>query len=266
MITIINGGTQGLGEAVARRLAGGAFTSGLVLVGRSADRGRALADELAASGTETLFVGVDMIDPAAPAAIVEQTVERFGAVNGLVNVAAATSRATLFTDTPEHVDRQFALNVKTPYFLIQAAARHMVEHGDSGSIVNVGSVAGYGGQTKLTAYAMSKGALSVMTKNLAFGLMRHGIRVNQVNPGWMETESEHRTQIEFDGSPDDWLELAAPTRPLGRLVQPWEVANAIAFCLSPDSGLLTGNCIDLDQTVQGAGDAPMPGTDDTVYP
>ncbi|MEO6571214.1 MAG: SDR family oxidoreductase [Ilumatobacteraceae bacterium] len=266
MITIVNGGTQGLGEAVARRLAAGAFTSGLVLVGRSADRGRALAGELTASGTETHFVAVDMIDPAAPAAIVEQTVDRFGAVNGLVNVAAATSRATLFTDTPQHVDHQFALNVKAPYFLIQAAARHMVEYGNSGSIVNVGSVAGYGGHTKLTAYAMSKGALSVMTKNLAFGLMRHGIRVNQVNPGWMETESEHRTQIEFDGSPDNWLELAAPTRPLGRLVQPWEVANAIAYCLSPDSGLLTGNCIDLDQSVQGAGDPPLPETDDTVYP
>ena len=266
MITIINGGTQGLGEAVARRLADGDFTAGLVLVGRSADLGQALATELTAAGTDTVFIAADMTDPASPSAVVAQTVERFGAVNGVVNVAAATSRATLFTDTPEHVDRQFALNVKAPYFLIQAAARHMVDHGTTGSIVNVGSVAGYGGQTKLTAYAMSKGALSVMTKNLAFGLMRHGIRVNQVNPGWMETDSEHRTQVEFDGSPENWLELAAPTRPLGRLVQPWEAANAIAYCLSPDSGLLTGNCIDLDQSVQGAGDPPLPSADDTVSP
>ncbi len=266
MITIVNGGTQGLGEAVARRLTEGGFTTGLVLVGRSADRGRRLADELTAAGTDTVFVEADMTDPAAPAAVVDHTVDRFGAVHGVVNIAAATSRATLFDDTPEHVDHQFALNVKAPYFLIQAAARHMVEHDIPGSIVNVGSTTGHGGQTKLTAYAMSKGALTVMTKNLAFGLMRHGIRVNQVNPGWMETESEHRTQIEQDGAPENWLELAAPTRPLGRLVQPWEVANAIAYCLSPDAGMLTGNCIDIDQSVQGAGDPPMPGDADTIRP
>jgi NAD(P)-dependent dehydrogenase (short-subunit alcohol dehydrogenase family) len=266
MITIINGGTQGLGEAVARRLLATGFTTGLVLTGRSADRGATLAAELTDTGLDTIFVAADALDPAMPRQVVGTTVERFGAVNGVVNVAAATSRATLFTDTPDHVDRQMAINVKAPYFLIQSAARHMIEHGDTGSIVNVGSTTGHGGQTKLTAYAMSKGALTIMTKNLAFGLMRHGIRVNQVNPGWMETESEHRTQVEQDGAPENWLELAAPTRPLGRLVQPWEVANTIVHCLSPDSGMLTGNCIDVDQSVQGAGDPPLPGPDDTVSP
>lgn len=266
MITIINGGTQGLGEAVARRLLETGFTSGLALVGRSADRGEALAAELTAAGLDSVFVQADLSDPTAPRSIVDATVGRFGAVNGVVNVAATTSRATLFEDTPEHVDLQMAVNVKGPYFLIQAAARHMIEHGDGGSIVNVGSTTGHGGQTKLTAYAMSKGAVTIMTKNLAFGLMQHGIRVNQVNPGWMETESEHRTQVELDGAPENWLELAAPSRPLGRLVQPWEVANLIAYCLSPDAGLLTGACIDVDQSVQGAGDPPLPGADDTISP
>jgi NAD(P)-dependent dehydrogenase (short-subunit alcohol dehydrogenase family) len=118
----------------------------------------------------------------------------------------------------------------------------------------------------LSAYSISKGALSIMTKNLAFGLMKNNIRVNQVNPGWMDTESEHRTQVDHDGSPDNWLELAEPNRPLGRLVKPWEVANAVAFCLSEDSGLMTGNCIDIDQSVQGAGDPPLPSDADTVHP
>ncbi len=266
MITIINGGTQGLGEAVARRLVATGFTEGLVLTGRSADLGDALAAELTAAGVATIFVQADALDLDMPRAVVDATVERFGRVNGVVNVAAATSRATLFTDTPEHVDTQMAINVKAPYFLIQAAARHMIEHGNTGAIVNVGSTTGHGGQTKLTAYAMSKGALTIMTKNLAFGLMRHGIRVNQVNPGWMETDSEHRTQVEQDGAPENWLELAAPTRPLGRLVQPWEVANTIVHCLSPEAGMLTGNCIDVDQSVQGAGDPPLPSDDDTVSP
>jgi NAD(P)-dependent dehydrogenase (short-subunit alcohol dehydrogenase family) len=264
-VTIINGGTQGLGEAVARKLTATGST-GLVLAGRSADRGEALADELTGLGTPTIFVKCDIADPAAPEQIVAACDDRFGVVHGLVNVAAATSRATLFTDTPEHVDTQFAVNVKAPYFLIQAAARVMIREGVSGSIVNIGSTSGYGGQTKLTAYAMSKGALAIMTRNLAFGLMRHNIRVNQVNPGWMDTESEHHTQITYDGAPENWLEIAEAQRPMGRLVKPWEVANAIAFCLSPESGLMTGNLIDVDQSVHGAGDPPVPSEADTVWP
>ena len=264
-ITIVNGGTQGLGEAVARKLvAEGA--AGLVLTGRSVDRGAALAAELDAAGTPTLFVAVDASEDGAPRAIVEACTERFGVVHGLVNVAALTTRATLFRDTPEHFDRMMALNVRAPYFLVQATARVMIAEGVSGSIVNVGSTSGHGGQSKLSAYSISKGALSVMTRNLAFALMRHGVRLNQVNPGWMETESEHRTQMEQDGAPENWLERAAPTRPLGRLVQPWEVANAIAYCLSPASGLMTGNVIDIDQSVQGAGDPPLPSPADTVSP
>lgn len=265
MVTIVNGGSQGLGEAVARKLvADGA--SGLLLTGRSRERGEALAAELTELGTPTMFFSVDITQPEAPQQIVDACLERFGVVHGLVNVAAATTRATLFDDTPEHFDRMMLQNVRAPYFLIQAVARAMLEKGVPGSIVNIGSTSGHGGQTKLSAYSISKGAVSIMTRNLAFGLMRHGIRVNQINPGWMETESEHRTQVEQDGSPENWLELAAPQRPLGRLVQPWEVANAVAYCLSTASGLMTGNLIDIDQSVQGAGDPPLPGAADEIAP
>jgi NAD(P)-dependent dehydrogenase (short-subunit alcohol dehydrogenase family) len=264
-VTIINGGTQGLGEAIARRLVRDGAT-GLVLAGRSADRGSALAAELTAAGTKTIFVQCDVSDSGAPAAVIAATDTAFGVVHGLVNVAALTTRATLFDDTPDHFDQMMAVNVKAPYFFIQAAAQLMLREKVSGSIVNVGSTSGHGGQTKLSAYSISKGALNVMTRNLAFALMRQGIRVNQVNPGWMDTESEHRTQVDGDGSPENWLALAEPTRPMGRLVKPWEVANMVAFCLSADSGLMTGNCIDIDQSVQGAGDPPSPSADETPSP
>jgi NAD(P)-dependent dehydrogenase (short-subunit alcohol dehydrogenase family) len=265
-VTIINGGTQGLGEAVARRLVADGDAEGLVLAGRSADRGEALAAELTAAGTLTIFVKCDVGDVSAPEAVVAAADAAFGVVHGLINVAAATTRATIWEDTPQHFDQMMALNVKAPYFFIQAAARLMVREHVSGSIVNVGSTSGYGGQTKLSAYSISKGALSVMTKNLAFALMRHNIRVNQVSPGWMDTESEHRTQVDGDGSPENWLELAEAQRPMGRLVKPWEVANMIAFCLSKNSGLMTGNCIDIDQSVQGAGDPPIPSAAETPQP
>ncbi len=257
MITIINGGTQGLGEALARKLVSEGST-GLVLAGRSADRGESLARELTALGTPTIFVAADIGAAGAGALIAKACDDRFGTVHGVANIAAQTSRATLFEDTPEHFDAHMAVNVKGPYFLIQAAARMMIRDGVAGSIVNVGSVEAHGGATKLTSYAMSKGALMTMTRNLAFGLMGHKIRVNQVNPGWMDTESEHQTQITHDGAPDDWLIAAEASRPWGRLVKPWEVANTIAFCLSPDSGILTGNVIDVDQSVLGAGGMIIP--------
>ena len=170
------------------------------------------------------------------------------------------------TASPEHFDRHFTVNVKVPYFLIQAAATAMVRAGVAGSIVNVGSTSSHGGATKLTAYSMSKGALTIMTKNLAFGLMQHGIRVNQVNPGWMDTESEHSVQVDQDSAPQNWLELAEAQSPQGRLVKPWEVANVIAFCLSEESGMMTGNCIDIDRGVCGAGDVRVPSAADAIWP
>ena len=264
-VVIINGGTQGLGEAVARKLASDGI-AGLVLVGRSVDRGTKLAAELEQQGTPTLFLAADVSASDAPQTILAAAVERFAEIHGLVNVAASTARSTLFNDSPEKFEQMMRLNVQAPYFLIQATARHMFEKGIKGSIVNIGSTSGYGGQSELCSYSISKGALSTMTRNLAFALMQHGIRVNQVNPGWMETESEHRTQTTDAGQPDNWLELAAPQRPLGRLVQPWEVANAVAYCLSPASGLMTGNEIDIDQSVQGAGNPPLPGKGDTIWP
>lgn len=266
MITIISGGTQGLGEAVARRLIHQGLASGLVLTGRSADRGTRLAAEFSGAGVPSVFVAVDAADVTAPERVVAACQERFGTVHGVVNVAASVSRATIFEDSPEHFDQMMAVNVRAPYFLIQQASRLMIATGATGSIVNVGSVSGHGGHTKLAAYSISKGALSVMTRHLAFALMRHRIRVNQVSPGWMDTESEHVTQTTLDGSPENWLELAEAERPMGRLVKPWEVANAIVFCLSPDSGLMTGNCIDVDQSVQGAGDPPLPSAEETPQP
>ena len=159
MITIVNGGSQGLGEAVARRLVDDGAT-GLVLTGRSQARGEALAEELTGLGTPTEFVTVDIADPDAPATIVGRCEERFGAVHNLVNIAALTSRSTIFDDSPEHFDAMMGVNVKAPYFLIQAVVRSMVGSSVSGSIVNVGSTSGHGGQPRLSAYAISKGALA----------------------------------------------------------------------------------------------------------
>ena len=261
-VIVINGGTQGLGEALARyATANGA--AGLVLAGRSRDRGTALAGELSAAGTPSLYVEVDMTDVDGPAVVAAAADQRFGVVHGLANVAAATFRDNIWTATPDSWEAMQAINIRAPYFLLQACARIMTREGVPGSVVNVGSMSGYGGQPFIMSYCISKGGLNVMTKNAAFALMRHGIRVNQVNPGWMDTESEDAIQRKFHGATDGWLETAEAGQPMGRLVKPDEVARTMAFCLSDDSGLLTGSIIDFDQAVHGAGDAPKPSAAET---
>ncbi len=261
-VIVISGGTQGLGEAIARRCVED-DAAGLVLAGRSADRGEALAKELTDLGTPTIFVQADMEDAAAPRAVVAAADAEFGVIHGVVNVAAATWRDNVWTATPEGFASMMAVNASAPLFLIQAAAEVMRREGVAGSAVNIGSVSGYGGQPFITSYCVSKGALATMTKHVAFALMRHKVRVNQVNPGWMDTESEDAVQRKFHGATDGWLVEAEAGQPMGRLVKPQEVANTVAFLLSEESGLMTGNIIDFDQSVQGAGDAPKPSLEET---
>ena len=155
--------------------------------------------------------------------------------------------------------------MRAPLLLAQAAARIMKREHVAGSIVNVGSVAGYGGEVFLLPYATSKGALHALTRNAAFALMRDHIRVNLVNPGWMDTPAEDAIQRRYHGGGDDWLQRAAQAQPFGRLIDPAEVARTICFLLSDESGLMTGACIDVDQSVIGGGSSPKPSPGD-VWP
>jgi NAD(P)-dependent dehydrogenase (short-subunit alcohol dehydrogenase family) len=261
-VIVVSGGTQGLGEAVARQVvADGA--AGLVIAGRSAEKGVALAAELTELGTPTSFVEADMADPNAPRAVIATADAQFGVVHGVVNVAATTWRDNVWTATPDKFEEMIAVNVRAPLFMIQAAAEVMRREGVAGSVVSIGSTSGHGGQPFITSYCISKGALETMTRNLAFSLMRHKIRVNQVSPGWMDTEAEDAVQRKFHGATDGWLERAEAEQPTGRLIKPPEVAKVVAFYLSDESGMLTGNIVDYDQSVQGAGDAPKPSLQET---
>jgi NAD(P)-dependent dehydrogenase (short-subunit alcohol dehydrogenase family) len=216
-----------------------------------------------AAGTAALFVPADLTDPEAPARVVAAADARFGVVHGLVNVAAFTDRSTVWDASIEHFDTMMGVNVRAPFFMLQGCAQIMRREHVPGSIVNIGSTSGHGGQPFIHVYCVSKGALAIMTKNAAFSLMRDGIRVNQVNPGWMDTEAEDAVQRKYHGATDGWLERAEAGQPFGRLIKPPEVAKVIAFYLSDDSGMTTGNVVDYDQSVQGAGDPPKPSVAET---
>ncbi|MEO7398829.1 MAG: SDR family oxidoreductase [Ilumatobacteraceae bacterium] len=261
-VYLINGGTHGLGEATVRLLTRRG-ARGVVVVGRDGPKALSLAAELTTAATRVVSVAADMADADSPAAVLAASDREFGIVHGLVNVAAATTRGDIWTTDVGLWDHMQAVNVRAPFLLLQGAAGIMRREGIAGSIVNIGSVSGHGGQPFILAYSVSKGALATLTKNAAYSLMRHQIRVNQLNPGWMDTAAEDAVQRRDHGATDGWLQEAEASQPMGRLVKPHEVANAIAFLLGDESGMMTGAVIDYDQSVQGAGDPPKPTIEET---
>lgn len=255
-VAVITGATQGLGEATARRMAADG-AHGIVVVGRNVERGEAVAASLSC---DARFVAADLADASAPAHVMAEADAAFGRVDVLVNAAALTVRGSVWDTDAKLWDQMLAVNTRAPGLLITEAVQIMAREGIAGSIVNIGSVAAHGGQDFLYPYATSKAALQALTRNAAYALMRRRIRVNLIQPGWMATPGEDLIQRTFHDAADGWLDRAAADLPFGRLIDPDELARTICFLASDASGLMTGAIIDFDQSVAGAGDAPVPPT------
>ncbi|MGE3874963.1 MAG: SDR family oxidoreductase [Parvibaculaceae bacterium] len=257
-VAIVTGGTQGLGEAAAHLLADRG-AEGLVICGRNEENGEKVKAALAKKGTKAVFVKADLGKVEDSRAVVAAADKSFGRADILVNVAGITDRGTIWDTSPELFDRMFAVNVRAPFFLMQDAAKLMKRQGSGGTMVNIISMSGHGGQTFITAYCASKGALITLTKNVAFSLMRHKIRVNGLCIGWTDTPGEDRIMKKYHQAEDGWLAQAEEKLPFGRLIKADEVARAIAYLASDESGLMTGSIIDFDQQVAGCADsAPQP--------
>lgn len=254
---IVTGSTQGLGEAIARVFVERG-AAGLILCGRNAERGTRLAADLDSVTCRVHFVQADLADVEDCRRIVAAADEHFGTVHILVNAAGVSDRGTIWDTTPELWDWIMAVNVRAPFILIQESIKMMRREGVAGSIVNIGSVSAYGSVPFLTPYATSKGALMTLTKNAAYAVMRERIRINTLNIGWMDTPGENVIQRKYHDAGDDWLENAEKGMPFGRLLKPEEVARAVAFLASEESGMMTGSIVDFDQSVQGAGSQPIP--------
>ena len=263
-IAIVTGGTQGLGETTARLFAERG-AAGLVIVGRNAEHGEAVAKDISDGGCRTLFVKADLGNIDACRLIVPRADEIFGRVDVLVNAAAITDRGTILDTSPDLFDRMFAINARAPFFLIQDVAKVMIRERIEGAVVNIISVSSHGGQPFISAYCASKAALAVITKNAAYALMRNRIRINGLNLGWMDTPGEHRIQTVYHGGDENWLEKAEAEQPFGRILKTAEVTRAVAFLASAESGMMTGSVIDFDQSVIGCFDsAPHPVAPMTV--
>lgn len=240
-VIIVTGSSMGIGEAIAR----GAVAAGArVLVhGLEAEDGQRVALSL---GSRAVFHHDDLSDPGSAGRIVDAAMGAFGKIDALVNNAAWVVRGRIGDVTADFFDRCMAVNVRAPLLLIQAALPHL--SAARGSVVNIGSVNAYCGEENLLPYSISKGALMTLTRNLGDTLHReHGVRVNQVNPGWVLTDAErHRKHAE--GMAHDWpAHLSNMFAPAGRLFTPAEIAATVLHFLTDSFGPVSGSVLDLEQ-------------------
>lgn len=257
-IAVVTGGTQGIGEAIARLFAARG-AAGIAICGRNVERGEAVAADLDRAGCHAEFVRADLGDLDQTRAVIAAADRAFGRIDILVNAAGITDRGTISDTTPDLFERMMAVNLRAPFFLIQDAAAVMRREQIEGTIVNILSMSAHGGQPFLSPYSVSKGALATLTKNAAFSLMPWRIRVNGLNLGWMDTPGEDRVMRLYHGAQDGWRGRAAAEQPFGRLIEPAEAARAVAFLASAESGMMTGAIIDYDQSVLGCWErAPHP--------
>jgi len=238
---IVTGATSGIGLAITEELA--ASGAKLVLIGRNQEKGLAIQEAFMAKGTNALFIKVDMLDHAAPARIVDQTLNSFGSINVLINSAGILINGTAVETTDAQWDQVIDVNLSAVFRMCRATIPHMMAL-SKGSIVNVASDWALMGAKGAVAYCVSKAALGQLSRCLALDHAQHGIRVNAICPGDTDTPM---LDLAFAGNDRNWkLRTLAANIPMGRVARVDEVAKVAAFIASDDASFITGALIPID--------------------
>lgn len=246
-VAIITGGGQGIGRAIALRLAADGFD--VVVADLRATTAEAVAAEVRDAGRRALPLAVDVAQAWDRTRMVDETLAAFGRLDALVNNAGIQRVALPLDVDEEHWDSVMAVNAKAVFFCCQAALRHMAPR-RSGRIVNVASMAGKTASTIYhPVYNVSKAAVIAMTKTFAMAHAAEGVRVNAICPGVVDTPMQEVVDREFarvtGRAPEEIRADRVGRIPMGRVEQPEEVAAVVSFLLGPDSRYMTGQAINV---------------------
>jgi len=244
-VAVVTGGAQGIGEAMVRAYA--AEGAHVVVADMATAKAEALAREL---GGKAMAVQLDVRDRGSVAAMVKTVVERLGGIDILVNNAAIFEMEPVLEVTEASFDKQFAINVKGLFFTLQAVARQMVAQGRGGKIINMSSQAGRRGEALVTVYCATKAAVISITQSTALGLIKHGINVNGIAPGVVDTPMWGQVDAlfaKYENRPlGEKKRLVGEAVPAGRMGRPDDYRGIAVFLASADSDYVVAQTYNVD--------------------
>lgn len=235
-VAVVTGASKGIGASIAEHLSA---EGAAVVVNYASSMGGAerVVAKIVEQGGRAVAVQADVSQPADIERLFAETKQAFGKLDILVNNAGIYEFAPIEDVTPEHFHKQFNLNVLGLLLTTREAVKHF--GADGGSIVNVSSVVATLAPPNTAVYSATKAAVNAVTRSLGQELGSRKIRVNAVNPGMIETEGTHGAGI----TESDFRKQVEAQTPLGRIGQPQDIAPAVVFLASSDSGWLTGETL-----------------------
>ncbi|WP_445343319.1 (S)-acetoin forming diacetyl reductase [Bifidobacterium sp. ESL0819] len=251
-VAFVTGAAQGIGEAIARRLAKDGFA--VAVADMNTDKAQAVADSINQSDGRAMAVTLDVTDRVQVRSAVEKTVTKLGDFNVIVNNAGLGPTTPIESITPELFDKVYHVNVAGTIWGMQAAIQAFRDRGHGGKIINATSQAGVVGNPNLMLYSSTKFAIRGLTQVAARDLAKEGITANAYAPGIVKTpmmmDIAHQVGVNA-GKDDEWgMSTFSDGIALGRLSEPEDVANAVAFLAGHDSDYVTGQTLIVDGGMQ----------------
>ncbi len=238
-VALVTGAGRGIGRGVALALAAAGATVAVNDLPGSRELQETL-DEIQAAGATAVAVPCNVADQAAVEAMVEEVVARTGRLDIAVTNAAYSDREPFHTANMDGFRRTVDVTMWGVYYVLRAAATHMIRRGVRGSIVTISSPHAEVPVPGAMAYNLSKAAVDQMARTAAIELVRHGIRVNIVHPGWIDTPGERKFFTE------EQIERSAGRLPMRRLGTPAEIGRGVVFLCDPASEYITGSMLRID--------------------